>query len=175
MSNAVTTPAPAGGGAPEPKTIRDAFDALKGAVDYRLKVRQTLLNACGRLSAVVVSALRQANIFNVEEWEGGFSFDVGEFSFAAQLAEFDDGRKWPLMLFVQHEEAGFWKPVEAVSQIFLTLDAPDKVVFGGTALTPEDFARKALFPILQRSVEAYTITEQDEETGWDDAEIWPQG
>ncbi len=159
----------------EPGSIREAFENLRAAIDQRLHVRQTLLASFRDLSATVVSALRQYNIFGVEEWEGGFSFDIAEFSFVVQFAEFDEGRRWPVMLFIQHEEAGFWKPIESASEIFFTMDAPDKVVYAATPYSHEDFVRQVLFPIFQRAVETYTITEADEETGWDDEELWPEG
>jgi hypothetical protein len=159
----------------DPGSIREAFEHLKAAIDQRLHVRQTLLGSFRALSSTVVQALRQFNIFGVEEWEGGFSFDIAEFSFVAQFAEFDEGRRWPVMLFLQHEEAGFWKPIESASEIFFTMDAPDKVVYAGKPYAFEEFVRTVLFPIFQRAVETYTITEADEVTGWDDEELWPEG
>jgi hypothetical protein len=172
--------APAPGAAPaapraEAGSVREAFEQLKGAIDQRLYVRQTLLGSFRNLSSAVVAALRQFSVFGVEEWEGGLSFDIAEFSFVVQFSEFDEGRRWPVMLFLQHEEAGFWKPIESASEIFFTMDAPDKVVYAGKPYAHEDFIRQVLFPIFQRAVETYTITEADETTGWDDEELWPEG
>ncbi|GIW72822.1 MAG: hypothetical protein KatS3mg102_2364 [Planctomycetota bacterium] len=152
-------------------TLEESFARMQEAMQKRLQTRERLLRVFRNLQETTILTLRKFNVFSVEEWDGGFAFEIGDFAVVLQLAEFDDGRLWPITVWMRHDDVEVWKRIDE-GDFALSADAEDRIVFASTGYSPEDFLRVGLFPRLTQAVQSYTVTEQDVEEGWTDEELF---
>jgi hypothetical protein len=152
-------------------TVEQAFQELQEAMKARADKRTSMLRTFRKLVESTILTLRGFNVFSVEEWDGGFSFTIGEFGFVMQLAEFDDGRMWPVTIWVRHDDVEVWKRAEE-GDVSLSADAEDQIIFGSEAMDIDAFIAKGLFKQLTGAVKGYTVTEEDAEEGWTDEDLF---
>ena len=156
---------------PEAPSVETAFGRLQEVMQDRVRKRESMLQTFRKLVEKTILTLRGFNVFSVEEWDGGFSFTIGEFGFVMQLSEFDDGRMWPITLWLRHDDVEVWKRVDE-SEIALSADAPDQVIFRSEAMDLETFLARGLFTQLADALKDYTVTEEDAEEGWTDEDLF---